>query len=62
MKLTRFSGYTLFCILRWRRLPRSTALEVAGNSLSSRNVNAFSSVGENTFFNVSPIHLKRFTQ
>ena len=33
--------YTLFCIFRWRRLPRSTALEVAGNNLSSRNVQAF---------------------
>src|SRR2546430_5593526 len=51
--------YTLFCIFRWRRLPRSTALDVAGNSVSSRNVNAFSRFVENTLFNVSPIHLKR---
>jgi len=53
--------YTLFCIFRWRRLPRSTALEVAGNSLSSRNVRAFSRVGEKTFFHVSPLHGKRLT-
>jgi hypothetical protein len=53
--------YTLLCILRCRRLPRSTALEVAGNSLSSRNVSAFSRVGENTFFQVSPIHVNRLT-
>ena len=52
--------YTLFCIFRWRRLPRSTALEVAGNSLSSRNVRAFSRCGEKTFFKVSPIHVKPF--
>src|SRR5439155_9658333 len=42
--------YTLFCIFRWRRLPRSTALEVAGNNVSSRNVRAFSRCGEKTFF------------
>ena len=34
-------------------VPRSTAFEVAGNSLSSRNVSAFSRCGEKTFFNVS---------
>src|ERR687896_1745168 len=53
--------YTLFCILRWRRLARSTALEVAGNSLSSRNVRAFSRFGEKTLLRVSPIHLNRLT-
>jgi hypothetical protein len=53
--------YTLFCIFRWRRLPRSTALEVVGNSLSSRNVRAFSKFGEKTLLRVSPIHLNRFT-
>jgi hypothetical protein len=53
--------YTFFCLFRWRRLPRSTALEVAGNSLSSRNVRAFSRCGEKTFFQVSPIHVNRFT-
>src|SRR6059036_188157 len=54
--------YTLFCIFRWRRLPRSTALEVAGNNLSSRNVRAFSRFGEKTFCKVWPIHLNRLTQ
>ena len=46
--------YTLFCIFRWRRLPRSTALEVAGNNVSSRNVRAFSRCGEKTFFLANP--------
>ena len=54
--------YTLFCLFRWRRLPRSTALEVAGNNLSSRNVRAFSRFGEKTFCKVLPIHVNRLTQ
>ena len=53
--------YILFCIFRWRRLPRSTALEVAGNNVSSRNVRAFSRCGEKTFFQVSPIQVNRLT-
>jgi hypothetical protein len=53
--------YTLFCIFRWRRLPRSTALEVAGNNVSSRNVRAFARCGETTFFQVSPIQVHRLT-
>ena len=53
--------YTLFCIFRWRRLPRSTALEVACNSLSSRNVRAFYRFGEKTWLRVSPIHWNRLT-
>src|SRR5882672_7312406 len=53
--------YTFFCIFRWRRFPRSTALEVAGSNLSSRNVRAFSRCGEKTFFKVSPIHVNRRT-
>src|SRR2546422_10911346 len=53
--------YTLFCLFRWRRLPRSTALEVAGNNVSSRNVRAFSRCGEQTFFTVSPIQVNRLT-
>lgn len=44
----------LFCIFRYRRFPRSTAFEVAGNNRSSRNVNAFSRFGENSFESVWP--------
>jgi len=42
--------YTLFCIFRWRRLPRSTALEVAGKHGVARNVRAFQMRGEDLFY------------
>ena len=42
--------YTVFCIFRYRRLPRSTALDVAPMSRSSRNTSAFSSPGDSSFF------------
>ena len=51
---------TLFGLLRYRRLPRSTAFEVDGSHVSSRNVNAFSSVGEKSFLSVSPSCLNRW--
>jgi hypothetical protein len=35
------------------------ALEVAGNSWSSRQVRALSRVGAKTFFTVSPLHVNR---
>ena len=36
-------------------------VEVAGSNVSSRNVRAFSRVGEKTFLKVSPIHVNRLT-
>lgn len=45
--------YMLFCILRCRRFARSTAFDVAGNSESSRKVNAFSRFGDHSFLSVS---------
>lgn len=48
--LRRRTRYTVFCIFRCRRFPRSTALEVAGMSLSSRNTRALSRLGD---FNLS---------
>ena len=45
--------YTVFCIFRYRRLPRSTALDVAPISRSSRNTSAFSNPGDSSFFNTA---------
>jgi len=52
----------LFCILRWRRLPRSTAFDVEGKSASSRKVSAFSRFGEKSFLSATPKVLKRRTR
>src|SRR2546427_8870104 len=41
------------------RLLRSTAFDVDGSSLSSRNVKAFSQVGEKSFLSVSPTWVYR---
>ena len=38
--------YTVFCIFRYRRFPRSTAFDVAPRSFSSRNTSAFSRPGK----------------
>ena len=43
-------------------LPRSTAFEVEGSSLSSRNVRAFSNVGEKAYFKVSPTWGNRWSR
>src|SRR6202011_3425083 len=44
----------LFCALRKRRLPRSTALLVAPSNLSSRNASAFSRWGLFNLFSAWP--------
>ena len=53
--------YTVFCILRCRRLPRSTALEVEPSRRSSRKVRAFSRSEDRSFLKIGPNPLQRPT-
>ena len=50
---------TLFGLFRWRRLPRSTAWEVAGNNVASSKVRAGARCGAKTFVQGSPIQGQR---
>src|SRR5271165_3470853 len=52
----------LFCALRKRRLPLSTALLVEGSNLSSRYTSAFSNVGLFSLSKLLPSFLNRRTR
>jgi hypothetical protein len=47
------------CILRYRRVSRSTALDVAPMSFSSKNTNTFCMPGDNNFLSTSRNRPKR---